>query len=184
MEIRKFTSALALLAGLAYCATSQAELNAYMHVVGVKQGEIKGSVTQKGRESKIMVIATNHLVVSAVDSASGMATGKVQQKPFLVTKEVDRSSPQLHAAHGMNEVLSTVTIEYWQQSRTGAEISYLTITLKNARIVSIHHAMPNTKETELMKLAAYEEISFVYDSITWTWNDGGITYTDSWNAIK
>jgi type VI secretion system secreted protein Hcp len=184
MKIRKVTSALALLAGLAYGATSQAELNAYMRVIGAKQGEIKGSVTQKGRENSIMVIATNHLVVSPVDSATGMMSGKVQQKPFLVTKEVDRSSPELHAAHGMGEVLPTVTIQYWQPRVTGSEFQHFTITMKNARIVSIHHAMPNNKEADLMKLAAYEEISFIYESITWTWNDGGITYTDNWNAVR
>ena len=32
-------------------------LNAYLKLKGQKQGEIKGSVTQKGREGKIMVIA-------------------------------------------------------------------------------------------------------------------------------
>jgi type VI secretion system secreted protein Hcp len=31
-------------------------LNAYLKLRGQKQGEIKGSVTQKGREGKILVI--------------------------------------------------------------------------------------------------------------------------------
>ncbi len=35
-------------------------LNAYLKLTGQKQGDIKGSVTQKGREGKIMVIAASH----------------------------------------------------------------------------------------------------------------------------
>jgi type VI secretion system secreted protein Hcp len=35
-------------------------LNAYLKLKGQKSGEINGSVTQKGREGKIMVIAVSH----------------------------------------------------------------------------------------------------------------------------
>lgn len=47
-------------------------LNAYLKLKGQKQGDIKGSVTQKGRENKIMVIAVSHEVVSPRDMASGL----------------------------------------------------------------------------------------------------------------
>src|SRR5271167_2435873 len=73
-------------------------LNAYLKLNGSKQGEIKGSVTQKGREGKIMVIAANHEVVSPTDSITGLPTGKRQHKPFRITKDVDRSSPLLYKA--------------------------------------------------------------------------------------
>ncbi|HRI69004.1 MAG TPA: type VI secretion system tube protein Hcp, partial [Polyangium sp.] len=39
-------------------------LNAYLRLKGQKQGEIKGSVTQKGREGSIMVIAVSHEIIS------------------------------------------------------------------------------------------------------------------------
>ena len=47
-------------------------LNAYLKLKGQKQGPIAGSVTQKGREGKIMVIATSHEIVSPRDAASGV----------------------------------------------------------------------------------------------------------------
>jgi type VI secretion system secreted protein Hcp len=47
-------------------------------------------------------------------------------------------------------------------------------------IAGIRTVMPNTKDPDLMKLATYEEVSFTYQKITWTWNDGAITATDDW----
>jgi len=40
---------------------ANAALNAYLQLSAKKLGEIKGSVTQKGREGKIMVIAVQCL---------------------------------------------------------------------------------------------------------------------------
>lgn len=68
-------------------------LNAYLKLSGKKQGQIKGSVTQKGRENTIMVIAVSHEILSPRDAASGIATGKRMHKPFVITKELDKSSP-------------------------------------------------------------------------------------------
>ena len=58
-------------------------LNAYLKMKGQKQGEIKGSVTQKGRENKIMVIAVNHEITSPRDPASGLPTGRFHFLGFL-----------------------------------------------------------------------------------------------------
>jgi type VI secretion system secreted protein Hcp len=60
-------------------------LNAYLSVVGQKQGDIKGSVTQKGREGKIMVIAFTHEIVCPRDPASGIPTGKRIHKPLTTS---------------------------------------------------------------------------------------------------
>lgn len=32
------------------------------------------------------------------------------------------------------------------------------------------------------RLAPYEEVAFTYEKIQWTWNDGGITAEDDWEA--
>ncbi len=56
---------LLLLITLASLQLSSAALNAYAYVKGTKQGQIKGSVTQKGREDAIMV-NTQPLVVLLV----------------------------------------------------------------------------------------------------------------------
>jgi type VI protein secretion system component Hcp len=42
--------------------------------------------------------------------------------------------------------------------------------------------MPNNKNPEQQKLAAYEQVTFTYETITWTWNDGGLSVTDTWGG--
>ncbi|HNC96714.1 MAG TPA: type VI secretion system tube protein Hcp, partial [Myxococcota bacterium] len=56
-------------------------LQAYLTLKGQKSGEVKGSVTQKGREGKIGVIAVSHSIVSPRDPQSGLPTGQRQHKP-------------------------------------------------------------------------------------------------------
>jgi len=50
-----------------------------------------------------MVIAVNHEIISPRDVVSGQATGKRQHKPFVITKELDKSTPLLFSALVNNE---------------------------------------------------------------------------------
>jgi type VI secretion system secreted protein Hcp len=159
-------------------------LNAYLKIKGQKQGEIKGSVTQKGREGKIMVIAASHEIIMPHDAASGMPTGKRMHKPFVITKELDKSSPLLYNMLANNENIIEWELQFWQASPTRAEINNYTIKLTNANIASVDFRMPNNKDPELMKRAEYEEVAFIYQKIQWTWNDGGITASDDWSALR
>jgi type VI secretion system secreted protein Hcp len=155
-------------------------LNAYLKLKGQKQGEIKGSVTQKGREGKIMVIASNHSIISPRDAASGLPTGKRMHKPFIITKELDRSSPLLYNALVNNENITEWELQFWQPGPTGTEIQHYTVKLTNANIASIEFNMPNNKDPLLMKYAEYEEVAFTYQKIEWVWVNGGITAMDDW----
>jgi type VI secretion system secreted protein Hcp len=162
-------------------------LNAYLRLKGQKQGEIKGSVTQKGRENSIMVIAVSHEIVSPRDPASGLPTGKRMHKPFIVTKELDKSSPLLYNALVNNENIPTWELQHFTpqvkaQQGVGTEVNHYTVRLVNANIASINHRMPNNRNPELMKYAEYEEIAFTYQKIIWTWNEGGITAEDDWES--
>jgi type VI secretion system secreted protein Hcp len=164
-------------------------LNAYLKLKGQKQGEIKGSVTQKGRENKIMVIAVSHSIVSPRDHASGLPTGKRMHKPLVITKEVDKSSPLLYNLLTHNENISKWKLEHWipqldAKRGVGGEVQHYTVELLNANVASIDFRMANNKHPDLMKFELYEEISFTYQKITWTWNDGGITADDDWEEPK
>jgi type VI secretion system secreted protein Hcp len=157
-------------------------LNAYLKLKGQKQGQIKGSVTQKGRADKIMVIAMQHEVTSPRDAASGLPTGKRQHHPLVITKEVDKSSPLLYNALVNNENITEWELQFWQPSATGVEKQHYTIQLVNASIAWVRSIMPNNKHPELTKFAEYEEIGFCYQKIIWTWMDGGITAEDDWES--
>ena len=162
-------------------------LNAYLKLKGQKQGEIKGSVTQKGRENKIMVIAVSHEIVSPRDAASGLPTGKRMHKPLVITKEIDKSSPLLYNALVNNENIQEWELQFWTpqvkaQQGVGTETQHYTLKLINANIASINFRMANNKHPDLMKFAEYEEVAFTYQKIIWTWTEGGITAEDDWES--
>ncbi len=162
-------------------------LNAYLTLKGAKQGQINGSVTQKGRENSIMVIAVDHSIVSPRDPASGLPTGKRMHKPLVITKELDKSSPLLYNALVTNENIVEFTLEFWSPKpavagTTAAEVQNYTIKLTNASIASIAFDMPNNENPANAKYNEMEVIAFTYQKIEWTWTDGGITASDDWTA--
>jgi type VI secretion system secreted protein Hcp len=162
-------------------------LNAYLSLKGQKTGTIKGSVTQKGKEGKIMVIAVSHEITSPRDAASGLPTGKRQHKPFVITKELDKSSPILYNVLCTNENIIEFKLQFWTPkvgagAGSGAEVQHYTVELTNAKIAGINFTMLNNKNPELMRFAEYEEVAFTYEKIQWTWIDGGITSSDEWKT--
>ncbi len=163
-------------------------LNAYLRLVGEKSGEIHGSVIQKGREGKILVIAASHGVVTPRgDPASGQAAGKRQHQPFVITKPVDRSSVPLHQVQAANERFREWELQFWApqlkaSTGTGAELQHFTVKLTNASIASIAMQMPNTTHPDLVRLDTFEEVAFTYQAIEWTWTDGGIVASDDWGV--
>lgn len=162
-------------------------VNAYLSLRGEKQGEIKGSVVQKGREGKIMVMGVEHGVGSPRDPVSGQVIGKRLHKPFVITKELDISSPALYAALVSNEIFPTWELQFWAPqvgavlgAGTGAEVMRYTVRLTNARISDIRFCMLNNKSPDLLHYAEFEEVSFLYQRIEWTWTAGGKTSGDEW----
>lgn len=162
-------------------------LNAYLKLKGQKHGDVKGSVTQKGREGKIMVIAASHQIVSPGDSASGQATGKTEHKPFVITKELDKSSVILYDMLINNENITEWELQFWtpnlrSTSGSGVEKQHYSVKLTNARIVDISFHMLNNKNPDLTRYAEYEEIAFTYEKIKWIWVDGGIVTEGDWGT--
>jgi type VI secretion system secreted protein Hcp len=159
-------------------------LNAHLRIVAEKQGAILGSVTQKGREGSIQVIAAMHEIVSPRDPASGRPTGKRVHKPFVVTKVLDRSSPLLYSVLCHNENIKSFELQFYTPDKTGIERQHYTVRLENANISSIIFRMPNTRSKFAAQLPEREEVSFTYQKITWTWNEGGITADDDWESPR
>ncbi|MEO8413378.1 MAG: Hcp family type VI secretion system effector [Ginsengibacter sp.] len=155
-------------------------LNAYLQLTGKAQSDIKGGVIQKGREGRILVMAFNHEILSPRDASSGLATGKRVHKPFVITKEIDRSSPLLYTALVNNETITRWELQCFAPKSSGAEVNNYTVNLTNAIIVDIRSFMMNNKVPENSKMPMMEEVSFVYEKIEWTWVDGNIIATDQW----
>jgi type VI secretion system secreted protein Hcp len=164
---------------LAPLAEAEAALNAYLKLKGQKQGDIKGSVAQKGREGAIKVIAVSHEILSPRDAASGLPTGKRQHKPLVITKELDKSSPLLFQALVQNENFPSLELTVFGINAKGIEAPEYTIKLTNAKLSAVRMVQVGDKMAQ--------EVSFTYQKIEWTWVDGGITAMDDWespNAAK
>lgn len=55
------------------------------------------------------------------------------------------------------------------------------IILKNVKVVAVTRVMHNFKNTGGQMNNPTESISLAYESITWLYLEGNISYTDSWN---
>ena len=162
-------------------------LAAYLTIVAERQGPIRGSVIQKGREGKILVIGVQHEIVSPRNPQSGLPTGQRMHKPYVITKELDMATPILYNVLCTNENLSEVTVKFWTPqikagTGVGSEVNHFNVKLTNANIASIDFRMANIRHPDLVKFAEYEEIAMTYQKIEWTWTDGGKTAMDDWEA--
>lgn len=158
-------------------------INLYMK--GQKYGDIKGSVTQKGREGSISVQYLQQKRVSPRDAASGLPTGKIQHEPIVFRKTIDKSTPILLNVMSTNENLTNATFKFWKPSVTGAETQYFTIDLLNASIASYDLYHPDSMDSGASTATAeLEEISLTYERISWTWleSGGSTTVQDNWGG--
>jgi type VI secretion system secreted protein Hcp len=154
----------------------------YLTLKAQKQGEIRGGVTQKGREHSILVIAASHNIISPRDAGSGLPTGKRQHQPFGITKTLDPATPLLYSALVNNENMPDWRLEYWQLQPRGKEELVYTVKLVNANIASIRHRVENVDSPATAQLPSMEDIQFSYQKIEWTWVNGGITAEDDWES--
>lgn len=159
-------------------------LNGYLTLTGETQGQVKGSVTQVGREDMMMVVGWSHEIVSPRDAASGLPTGKRQHKPLSLICEIDKATPVMYNILCNNENITDFTLNLWRPSSSGAEVQFYTIELMNANLARVHVESLNNKYPENMRLPELVTYEFTYQKITWTWNDGGITAEDDWETPR
>jgi type VI secretion system secreted protein Hcp len=170
---------LATLGGLALGPWSEADaaLNSYLQLKGQKQGAIQGDTKLKGREGWLPIIAINHEVVSPRDPASGLATGKRQHKPLVLTMELGKASPQLYTAMFSGEVFSELALSVFAPEDKAAKTPLYTFTLSNASISEIKIVTPEGGQPEM-------RVGFTYQKITTVWKDGNIVSTDDWHKAN
>jgi len=180
LKIFRRSGLLLIFAILAMPAVSWAALPAFMTLTGETQGVIQGSVTQTGREDSIEVIGFGHNVSAVFDASSGLPSGKRQHRPVRIVKNIDLSSPKLFTALTTNENLTDVTIRFWQPVSSGEEEQFYTVQLVNAKIVSI---MPShcSADADCIPTRPSEAVTFTYQTIVITWEEGGVTSESNWN---
>ena len=147
--------------------------------------DIQGESTQTslGRENSIECLFFHAEVMTAREKGSGLATGRRQYQPLMVRKRIDKATPLLAKALCNNEVIEG-TFKFFRPNPAGDGTTqhFYTVEISKGRVATQKMWNPDTIEPATSTMPAMEEVSFVFHTITWTYEDTGATHQDSWNA--
>lgn len=101
--------------------------------------------------------------------------------PFLFTKEIDSSSPYLYKAVTTGQTLKSAEFKWYKINDAGQEVEYFNTRLENVKVVKVNPVMHDIKDPAYEKHNHLEQIELRYEKITWTYKDGNIIHSDSWN---
>ena len=161
------------------------EFSGYMTIEGEVQGVIEGSSIRKAREKTIELFSYSHEVKLPTNLHANMGNGPVVHQPISILKELDKSTPKLYRALVEKECLSTAVLEWFRYTDQGQELVYFRIELTNAHIISLSPWTPSVENSEKEYLRFMENVSLVYEGITWSWGpDGDITYQTNWRGDR
>lgn len=153
-------------------------LSSYLKLTGKNQGEIKGPVTLFGREKSIEIFSWDYELIQPRDPGSGTPTGRRQHKAIVITKTIDKTTPLLLRALINDELIASWRLECWRPASDGSQQPYYRIDLKNAVIAGIAAEQLNNQRPENAALPIQEQVSFIYQKITWTWLEGDVSAED------
>ena len=143
--------------------------------------EIKGSVDVQDRVGSIEVIAQDHGLSIPTDNNTGKLMGTRIHTPFMFTKEIDASTPYLYKAVTSGQTLKSAEFKWYRISDAGQEVVYYTTKLTNVKVVNVASKMHDIKEPSKEKHGHLEEVELRYEKIEWSFKDGNIQHSDSWN---
>jgi len=145
--------------------------------------DIKGdsSQTSLGRQDSIECVYLESNVATVREAGSARATGRRQHQPLLIRKRIDKSSPLLSKALCENAVIEG-TFKFFRPNPTGDGTTqqFFTIKIFEGRVASQRLWSPSALALASSTEPPLEEITFVYHTIEWTYEDGGITHQDDW----
>jgi type VI secretion system secreted protein Hcp len=156
----------------------------YLNLTGQKQGVITGGVLQKGLEGSIDVTYFQQKGTSPRDAGSGLPTGRRQYNPIVFRKRLDKASPKLEQAFITNEVLTQVRFRFFHTNPDGTTAEQYRVELTNGSVISMDLYSPEELggSGSGASPGVLEEVGLVFQTITWTYLDGGITTSDDWSS--
>ena len=122
-------------------------------------------------------------VVTAREASSGNATGRRQFTPLLIRKRIDKSlAPDLQGALHQPGHRGEVQVLPPRALGDGSTQQFFTVEIKQGRVASAKQILPDTLTPATSQEPPMEEVTFVFHTITQTYEDGGVTHEDTWNA--
>jgi len=154
----------------------------YLTLTASENNKIRGSSDVVGRQGTIEVIAYNHNLSISTDNNTGKLTALRVHAPFIFSKEIDRSSTELHKALTNPATLDSAEFKWYRINDGGDEIEYYSVTLKKVKVVKITSFMYDVKDPTKEMHNHLEEVELRYEEIIWNYMDGNLIHSDSWNA--
>jgi type VI secretion system Hcp family effector len=172
-------------------------LDADIKVVGSVQGAFAHQSAIKSRQGTSIVMKSAHGIFAPRDQSSGLNTGKRCHKEMDCTVLLDSSIVNFYSAISLNEVLKTVTINFYQTAASTLNIGgtaaaggegkpAVTWLLENAVVSELDFFQPFSRavEAEEKHKDQHFRVKFTYQKVTVTWTVGGKTYVDDWTAVS
>lgn len=162
-------------------------MQAYMTVKGQKQGQFHSETAQKGLKDSIPILAFQMGLVAPRDATSGMASGRRQYKPVVITKEWGAASPQGLTACATNEDLADVTITFTKTNPMGQQQASQTVRLTDANIVEVERFTRSQDGTLLLAANNLDTLeletwSFTFRKIEVDDNPSNLSFVDDWSV--
>ncbi len=145
--------------------------------------DIHGDSTQTslGRQDAIECLSFNLSVITARETGSGQATGRRQWQPISCVKRIDKASPYLFMALIENKNIDAMFKFYRPNpSGDGTTQQFYTVEIHDGRIATLSQLRPDLSAGST--LPPMEELTLVFQEITGTYQQGGITWSDDWNT--
>lgn len=156
--------------------------NAFLSVVGSKQGQFRGDAETEARRAEWMTLIAVHMgVESPRDVVTGEPTGRRQFSVVTITKFWGEASVQGLSACSENEGLTEVVLQFTRLDPDGHEHLFQTVKLTEATLVSIQRSTVQASDGSLV---GQEDWGFNFRKIEVIDNDAAVTFSDDWQAIS
>ena len=145
--------------------------------------EGESSISSMDREDTIECSSFRYGVTTSREGDSRTPiTGRRQHEPIVIHKRIDKSTPLLLKALCQNEPVNSAEFKFYRPSpgRTGAEEHFFTVRLEGGFISSVRQVSEDPTMAGEQAPPMMEEVAFVFQDITWTYEIGGATHKDSW----
>ena len=156
------------------------ETSAYMWITA-NGGLIQGPVTEPGKEGSIQLLAYDHTIERPYDPETGLPTGVPIHHPICIKKQVDQTSPLLYLTLADNQDVDLL-VRFYRVDGVGQDVNVYTIETSNGRTVNVQESMPDLVDPFNTDPGFFDACAFVYGTIRWTWEEGGVIYQMNWSS--
>ena len=149
----------------------------FLTINGVQvQGESEQS--SLGRAQSIECVHYHQAIDTPSQISSGKGTARRQYGPPPIRKRIDKASPLIAKALIQNSVVEGL-FKFFRTKDDGTLEQFYTTQIRQARIASFSQYLPDVLAPATASEPPLEEVTFVFQSIEWTYTTGGVTYQDS-----